>query len=359
MTDQTATAGTKVARQSNLGQAAFQLFPDLRPDEYEALKADIAERGVLVPIEVDQNGQVLDGHHRLKIAGELGIDAPTVQREFADDDARTAHVIALNLKRRQLDPVTWGEMAARYAIAKARDNVSLPLSVLAVELGVNEKKLDRRLAAARLPEPLREAVRENRKTVGTALQEHRRQGRIEAAEGVEQLARRQPPTTVETFQTLVVDPPWAYERDDIRGAAEHHYSTMTFEEIADYPIGRYADENAHLYLWVTNPHLPHVWRIPEAWGFEYKTMLTWVKPQIGTGHYFRGATEHVLFCVRGQLPLRDAGVPNWFEADRTQHSQKPESFYSLVERASYGPYVEFFARRQRDGWRSFGDELRL
>ena len=87
----------------------YQLLPDLRPDEYAALKADIARRGVLVPIEVDADtGEVLDGHHRLRIARELGTKPPTVSRHFASDEDRIAHVIALNLKRRHLDPVTWG-----------------------------------------------------------------------------------------------------------------------------------------------------------------------------------------------------------------------------------------------------------
>jgi N6-adenosine-specific RNA methylase IME4 len=41
-----------------------------------------------------------------------------------------------------------------------------------------------------------------------------------------------------------------------------------------------------------------------AWGFAYKTMLTWVKPPpFGLGAYFRNSTEHVLFGVRGGLVM--------------------------------------------------------
>jgi len=49
----------------------YQVMPDLTPIEYEALKADIAERGVLIPVEVDENGQLLDGHHRVRAWQEL------------------------------------------------------------------------------------------------------------------------------------------------------------------------------------------------------------------------------------------------------------------------------------------------
>jgi hypothetical protein len=34
----------------------YQLFPDLAPAEFEALRADIAKRGVLIPVEVDEEG---------------------------------------------------------------------------------------------------------------------------------------------------------------------------------------------------------------------------------------------------------------------------------------------------------------
>jgi len=36
----------------------------MTPAEFEALKADIAERGVVVPIDIDEDGEILDGHHR-------------------------------------------------------------------------------------------------------------------------------------------------------------------------------------------------------------------------------------------------------------------------------------------------------
>lgn len=166
-----------------------------------------------------------------------------------------------------------------------------------------------------------------------------------------------PALPVGVFPTIVADPPWQYEDSTVRGAAERHYKVLSIDDIGLLPVGERAADSAHLYLWVTNPMLPDVWDVIESWGFEYKTLLTWVKPQIGTGRYFRGATEHVAFCTRGNLPLRDRGLRNWFEADRTVHSKKPEQFYALVERASHGPYLELFARDQREGWESWGDEL--
>ena len=232
----------------------------------------------------------------------------------------------------------------------------LTVKEIATDLRVSTRTLSTWERAASLPPALRERVRNGDRTVATALQEQGRQERIDAAVERENDDTRALPNMPQTYQTIVVDPPWRYDRDDIRGAATHHYDTMSFDQIADYPVGNLAAENCHLYLWITNPHILEVRPIVEAWGFEYKTMLTWEKPQMGTGHYFRGATEHVLFCTRGNMPLRDAGLINWFKADRTEHSAKPEAFYELVEKASYGPSIELFARSRRDGWDVHGDE---
>ena len=138
-------------------------------------------------------------------------------------------------------------------------------------------------------------------------------------------------------------------------------------EVSDVPrrVGHdsrvlHAASNAHLYLWVTNAKLldydyAHLF---SSWGFAYKTALTWHKTScLGIGHYFRGETEHVLFGIRGRLPIEPAlRERNLFQSPRTRHSAKPDAFFDLVERVSPGPYLELFARRQRLGWDTWGNE---
>ncbi len=83
-------------------------MPDLTPIEYEALKADIAERGVLVPVEIDENGDVLDGHHRIKAWQELrgdGVnlpDYPKMIRSGLTEEQKRNHARSLNVLRRHL-----------------------------------------------------------------------------------------------------------------------------------------------------------------------------------------------------------------------------------------------------------------
>ena len=170
-----------------------------------------------------------------------------------------------------------------------------------------------------------------------------------------------------TYRTLVADPPWRYDNRGTRGAAEDHYGTLSLAQlIGDEALSdgsflpkevasRTADD-AHLYLWTTNSFLRPAFDVVEAWGFEYKTCLTWVKPQIGLGNYFRNSTEHVLFALKGALPTNVNDVPTHFQARRTKHSKKPDLFLDIVETASPGPYLEMFARRRRMGWDVWGNE---
>ena len=141
------------------------------------------------------------------------------------------------------------------------------------------------------------------------------------------------------------------------------------EIIASVPIASWAKPNAHLYLWTTNPKLPFAFRVMEAWGFIYKTMLTWEKTtHVGTVHgggmgwFYRGATEHVLFGVRGHKSIPTyMRKPNLFRAPPTgEHSEKPDAFYSLVDLVSpVGRKLDVFARRERQGWDVYGNEVGL
>lgn len=176
------------------------------------------------------------------------------------------------------------------------------------------------------------------------------------------------------YGTIVADPPWMYQKKPgakqdgsnhgaTKRMAEHIYSTMTNEELAALPVADLAADDAHLYLWITNPGIyggrfsdvtPR--DIAEAWGFEFKTMLTWVKGGApGMGFYFRGHTEHVLFCTRGHAPIPpESRVRNVFESPRRGHSEKPAVFMDLVEQVSPAPRLELFCRAPRFGWDSWG-----
>lgn len=128
-------------------------------------------------------------------------------------------------------------------------------------------------------------------------------------------------------------------------------------------LGEVADEKAHLYLWTTNSFMVEAHTLARDWGFVPKTILTWCKvkadgtPSMKTGFYYRGATEHCLFCVRGSLRLNGPASPTcFFTTKRTPHSVKPDEFYAIVEAQSPSPRLDVFARVQREGWDAWGDQ---
>ena len=167
------------------------------------------------------------------------------------------------------------------------------------------------------------------------------------------------------YRTIVADPPWRIEMGPaICGAAKRlAYPTMTQQELLAMPIGLWAMHEAHLYLWTTNAMLPHAYELATGWGFKPSTLITWIKRasandnRLGLGRYYRITTEHVLFAVRGSLDVYRNDQPNFFFAPRRgAHSEKPAAFYDMVQRMSPGPYLDVFARKQRFGWDTWGDE---
>lgn len=165
-----------------------------------------------------------------------------------------------------------------------------------------------------------------------------------------------PPRAPKKYRTILADPPWDVQQKGDRGA-ERHYSLMTLDEIAALPVADLAEDNAHLWLWVTNATLRQGYDIAEAWGFTVRSPLTWVKFRLGLGTYLRNSTEHLLFATRGTAPVEFRSQPTWINAPVQDHSHKPEEQYALIERVSPGPYLELFARRPQPGWDAWGNEV--
>jgi N6-adenosine-specific RNA methylase IME4 len=182
------------------------------------------------------------------------------------------------------------------------------------------------------------------------IREWRRQQRREWQE------REPPPLPQGTFRTIVADPPLAYRPDFGDGLAADRYKTMELEELEAMPVADLAAPDSHLYLWIGATRVPDGLRLISAWGFEFVALLTWKKPSIGLGTWWRYQTEHLIHARRGALRTRP-GLSNLFEARRSRHSEKPDEAYELIERASPGPYLDLFARRRRAGWTVWGDEL--
>jgi ParB-like chromosome segregation protein Spo0J len=95
----------------------YQVMPALSAEEYASLKADIKEHGVLVPVEYDDEGNILDGFHRVQICQELGLDWPKVVRNDLTESQKIGHAWMLNLARRRLNQ----EQKQTMALASRQD----------------------------------------------------------------------------------------------------------------------------------------------------------------------------------------------------------------------------------------------
>lgn len=163
------------------------------------------------------------------------------------------------------------------------------------------------------------------------------------------------------YGAIVCDPPWEYRHKVTgrggRGAASHHYDTLSTTElkILDIP----AAKDSFLWLWCTNPILAEgtATELCKAWGFKPQSILTWVKNGIGMGYTLRSASEHILVAKRGKPKVNNRSIPTWFSAKRLRHSQKPEEARVIIEKICTGPYLEMFARKQTDGWDVWGNEV--
>jgi len=375
------------------------LFPEMNEQEFEALKTDIQAHGLMEPIWLAEDGRIIDGRHRYKACRELRIEPTFVRNKGYKDDATIANaVVSLNLKRRHLNESQRAMVAARLKDVfakeikrgrpakedekKSADMRSKASEQAAEALNVSTRtveyasrilsKATQELVSAvdsgmiavtaaaslsKLPEALQRKITKmvmdgKAKNVRLALKSERTREQIASINAQDAISG--------VYSVVCVDPPWRYAKnrvDDDTQRGQTPYPTMSEEEIAAIKIP--AMDNCILWLWTTNAHLVtgEASRILYAWGFEPKTMLTWVKPGLGLGEWLRGRTEHVILAVKGH-PVMQVPIPSTvLEAPVGEHSQKPELFYKMVEACCPGPKIEMFARQVREGWVQNGAEL--
>lgn len=371
------------------------IFPLIEGEELEALADDIRQHGLKQPI-ILYEGQILDGRNRKTACVMAGVK-PTFTEFTGTSQEAIDYVWSLNRKRRQLN-------SSQAAVAEVK-RAALVDEYAATVAALKEQALERKRQGGREKVPTQmsepkfynEVIHQRAKAAGTSgtylkdatklFQSHpqlveeiergqktitqvkrelkdaeREAKRQEAAEQIASAPTLEEALQAAKFTTICIDPPWDWgdEGDNSQlGRGDTTYGGMSHEELLALPVGDYADDDAHLYLWITNRSLPKGFSLIEQWGFRYITCLTWCKPSFGMGNYFRGSTEQVLFAVRGSLPLKRKDIGTWFQAPRgpNGHSSKPVEFYDIIESCSPGPFLEVFARSEREGWTSWGGQL--
>ena len=88
------------------------IFPLMQGTEFEALKSDIKEHGLVEPIWLDKNGLIIDGRNRHRACLEIGIEPKFKTYEGADI---LNFAISMNLQRRHLNETQRAIIASRIA----------------------------------------------------------------------------------------------------------------------------------------------------------------------------------------------------------------------------------------------------
>lgn len=172
------------------------------------------------------------------------------------------------------------------------------------------------------------------------------------------------------YRTIVADPPWAYPRgfatqsrtvgkwDGPVGTKSLPYPSMTLSQICALPVHDLAAKDSRLFLWATNRYLPHSFEVLRAWGFAYRQALVWHKSDGNMGGGVApNSAEFLLVGTRGAVK-RLGRMPSAVISTSApkRHSTKPACFMDYIEQVSPGPRLELFARSNRLGWDTWGNE---
>jgi N6-adenosine-specific RNA methylase IME4 len=200
-------------------------------------------------------------------------------------------------------------------------------------------------------------------------------------------ARTEQGCTVDDLEALAVrgfragvicpDFPWPFEVYSGKGkqrSADRHYDTWPIERIMGMAplIKKLATDGSVFMPWAVWPNLPAAVELITACGFEFKGLgFLWLKTtknaevitldgdglHTGMGYATRANTKPVLLGIKGE-PLRlSKDVHQVVIAPVGEHSAKPDAVYDRIRRLYPGPYLELFARKPREHWAVWGDEI--
>ncbi len=199
---------------------------------------------------------------------------------------------------------------------------------------------------------------------------------------------------VKKYNVIYADPPWSYDNKKtgraLNGtganmAADDKYDTMDLEQLCEFPVKGICEKDCILFMWAVVPMMPEAMKVLEAWGFKYKTMVTWRKVMSqGLGYWFRGQCEHLIVATKGAPKAFRQQRANFYECEWDllendqvhqskvgRHSQKPHYFRELISTAVKVSFeepkkLELFARSRsgffpdyeyEDAWDVFGNDV--
>jgi N6-adenosine-specific RNA methylase IME4/ParB-like chromosome segregation protein Spo0J len=416
------------------------LFPLMEGEELDDLVRDIRTNGLHQPV-VLFDGMILEGRNRYRACQLAGVDS---RYELYGGTDPLSYVISLNLTRRHLDAGQRAMVAARLVNVRQGERTDLQLSAnlrkvdqatAARLLQVSERSVQHaKVVQEQAPTEVVVAVEQGKIAVSTAAEiaslspalqreiaegiasnppgrraikqiakQIRAEGRAakhaERQKTLEAISANDPHLpTGRLFSVVLIDVPRRTTfYSDVTGsekAPENHYPTMSFEQLINFPIDKFAAQDSILLYWSTAASLIDDLEIIAEWGFisfrprdglgklsrpngvalpplpggQYGSHQIWSKvrkgAQTGTGHWFRDQHEILIAARRGNIPAPLPGTQDKsvFDAPTGLHSQKPgEHVRRWIDRCWPDlTKIEMFARgKPPTGWVFWGNQAQV
>lgn len=166
---------------------------------------------------------------------------------------------------------------------------------------------------------------------------------------------------------LYADPPWTYKNKKTGGSMNSgsvdQYNVMSLADLKNYPINDLVQDNCICFMWATSPMIIEGHELLNAWGFEYKAAIYWMKDgRLGMGYWIRNQVEILLIGIKGKVPAMRSSKRNCYMLFNKQHSKKPDFFRDLIHEETMKMFnrpvrLELFARKRVKGWQAIGDQL--
>ena len=354
-------------------------------DDRKSLTNDIAKQGLLQPILISTDKILVAGFRRLKSCEELGWkNIPYTMIDLKNLDPRSCEISEnterINFRISDIMGITEYVEKTRIGHRPKKGSNLLPFptgktsDIVAKLAGISAGQALKIIAiskavkkAPKKYKSLLDDIDSKKKSINTVHQklqiETRKPSKVKIPKG--------------QWNVFEFDWPMGYKNQSIgmsgTAGAKIQYEVVPPIEILEIEIPKFKKiiaKNAVVFMWVTVPLLNEViqLRILETLGFSYKTMISWHKliPKNifggkGLGYWFTGEMEHCIVGVRGEIDPFRCRLPNFIEAPITKHSEKPVQFKELFEEATknipHRKMFEGYARRKREGWTGFGNQL--
>lgn len=300
------------------------------------LAQSIKDVSLLQPIVVRPDHTLIAGERRLRACEMAGLtEVPIrvvpldeiVRGEFAENAHRKDFLPSeIDAIRRELEPIEKAAANERMTLGKVSLGSGKTSDKIGAFAGISGRTVEKIAAVV-------DAAEQAPEKYGRLLTDMDRTGRVNGVYKMLKNAQKAEAIRLEPsplpgngpYRVIVADPPWMYDK---RNADPSHratgpYPEMPLADICALPVASIAHDDCILWLWTTNAFLPVAFDVLKAWGFEYKTTLTWVKQKMGIGDWLRGQTEHCRLAVRGKPTVKLTNQTTALIAPATEHSRNP------------------------------------